>query len=73
MGESENGLRARVFELYIVDEIKKGVLKFLRLFIDDGDIPSKMCKFSNEFIRRRFWTGWSKGIVKFTGLYSCMF
>jgi len=24
MGESEGGLRARVFKLYIVDEIKKG-------------------------------------------------
>jgi len=32
MGESESGLRARVFELYIVDEIKKGVFKNILYF-----------------------------------------
>jgi hypothetical protein len=34
MGESVSGPWTCVFDLYIVDEIEKGVFMFLRLFID---------------------------------------
>jgi hypothetical protein len=37
--ESESELCTRVFELHITDESKKGVLIFLRLFIDDSVTP----------------------------------
>ena len=73
MGESGSGPSARVFELFIVDEIKKGVFIFLRLFIGDSDMPLKKFNFSNEFIRRRLWCGWSMDMVTFTGSYSCIF
>jgi hypothetical protein len=73
MGESESRSCARVFELYIVDEIKKGVFIFLRLFIGDRDMPLKKLKLSYKFIRRHMWTGWSKDMVTSTGPYSCIF
>ena len=39
--ESESGSCACVFKLYITDESKKGVLIFLRFFIDDNVTPLK--------------------------------
>lgn len=41
MGESGTGSCARVFDLYIMDEIKQGGFMFLRLFIDDSVVPLK--------------------------------
>jgi len=41
MGESGSGSCTCMFDLYIIDEIKKGVFMFLRLFIDDSVMPLK--------------------------------
>jgi hypothetical protein len=73
MGEIESGSRESVFEMYIVDELKKGIFIFLRLLIDDSDMPLRKLKLYNEFILRSFWTGCSEDMVTYTGLYSCTF
>jgi hypothetical protein len=36
MGENECGSKTCMLELYVIDEIKKGVFICLGLFIDDG-------------------------------------
>ena len=36
MGENECGSQACMLELYVIDEIEKGVFICLGLFIDDG-------------------------------------
>ena len=36
LGENEYASCVCVLELYVIDEIKKGVLNFLELFIDDS-------------------------------------
>ena len=73
MGERESGSCACVFKVYIVDELQKGIFIFLRVLIDDSDVPFKKLKFQNEFIPRSFWTGRSKVMVTYTGPYSRMF
>jgi len=56
----------------IVDKVEKGVFIFLRLFIDDSamSLTKLNIEVSNECIHQHLYTGWSKDVVMFMGLYS---
>jgi len=73
MGESKSWSCARVFELCIVDEIKKGVFIFLRLFIGDSDMPLKILSFLISSFVDVCGMGGVRTWLNFAGPYSCRF